>query len=79
MDGAAAQGGDGLDGWWYMEVLVDGGRGEGGGVVERWRAPCRPGCGGGRWWRRWGEGDGDMLGPRGIEAALGILIPSDQI
>ena len=42
MDGAAARGGDGLDGWWYMEVLVDGGRG---GVVARptpawlWRRP----------------------------------------
>ena len=59
MDGAAARGGDGVDGWWCMEVLVDGGRGEGGGAVERRRAPRRPGCSGSRWWRRWGEGDGD--------------------
>ena len=26
-------------------------------------APRRPGRGGGWWWRRWGEGDGDMPGP----------------
>ena len=32
MDGAAARGGDGLDGWWYMELLVDEGRG---GAVAR--------------------------------------------
>ena len=71
MDGAAARGGDGVDGWWCIEVLVDGGRGEGGGAVERWRAATPI------WPRRrpevekevGGEGDGDARLDLGMDAS----------
>ena len=36
--------------------------------------PRRPGRGGGRSWRRRGERERDVPGPKGIESALGILM-----
>ena len=56
-----------------------------GGEVERVEVlggapPRRPGRGGGRWWRRRGEGErSDMPGPKGIGAAARDFDPSSSL
>ena len=61
-----------------MEMVVAGGDG-GDGVMVRGAPPCRPGCGGGRRWRRRGEGERcDARPDLGMKASRDFVPTVDQ-